>query len=157
MKQNLKSFKKQQPDPSVGKEIVNRTKEIHSKIVDKTSHITRDVTWKAESQTEEFSELEEENIPSPQRKHHNKFIKNLVKNVDMAFNYRPGEEDRPMFRFQGVSGKTALKIKESGINFSRNQLPGQNSIQTEQIDRGRATMGGSIHDRNTSLNNFVDD
>lgn len=98
MKQDLKTFKKQQPDPSVGQEIVSRTKEIHSKIVDKTSY-TRDVTYKAESQTEELSEMIDEEVPSPDKKYHNRFIKNLVKNVNMAFNYRPGEEDRPLFRF----------------------------------------------------------
>jgi hypothetical protein len=67
------------------------------------------MTYKAESQSE-FSEIDDENISSPESKHHNRFIKNLVKNVDMAFNYKPGEEERPMFRFQGVSGGIALKI-----------------------------------------------
>jgi hypothetical protein len=86
------------------------------------------VTWKAESQTEDLSEIADENVSSPDRKYHNRFIKNLVKNVNMAFNYKPGEEDRPNFRFQGVSGTTALKIQKSGVNFSRNQLPGHNSI-----------------------------
>jgi hypothetical protein len=38
----------------------------------------------------------------------------------MAFNYRPGEEDRPMFRFQGVSGGVAQKIEKGGVSFSRN-------------------------------------
>ena len=87
--------------------------------MDKTSY-TRDVTYKAESQTEELSEIVDEDVPSPERKYHNKFVKNLVKNVNMAFNYKPGEEERPLFRFQGVSGSTALNIEKNGINFSRN-------------------------------------
>jgi hypothetical protein len=41
----------------------------------------------------------DEDVPSPDRKYGNRFVKNLVKNVNMAFNYKPGEEDRPMFRF----------------------------------------------------------
>ena len=57
------------------------------------------ITYKGESATEDLSDIEDENIPSPERRYHNRFIKNLVKNVDMAFNYRPGEEERPMFRF----------------------------------------------------------
>jgi hypothetical protein len=48
MKQNLREFKKTLPDPIEIKSIIKNTKEIHSKIVDKTSY-TRDVTYKEES------------------------------------------------------------------------------------------------------------
>jgi hypothetical protein len=34
------------------------------------------------------------------KKHANPFIKNVVSNVDKAFNYRPFEEERPNFRFK---------------------------------------------------------
>ena len=37
------------------------------------------------------------------KKHTNKFLKSVVKNVDMAFTYNPNKQDRPNFRFYGAS------------------------------------------------------
>ena len=120
MKQDLKTFKKNLPDPNEVKELINHTKQIHSKVVDHRTSFTRDLTYKADSVYESLSEINDE--PSPERKYHNKFIKNVVKNVDLAFNYKPGQEDRPFYRFQGAGG---------GIILANNQRNRSNSIQTE--------------------------
>lgn len=42
-------------------------------------------------------------------------MKNLVQNVDRAFNYRPFEEERPMFRFKAIGGGVAQSIQNKSI------------------------------------------
>lgn len=37
-------------------------------------------------------------------KAHNKFIDNLYTNVNKAFTYKAGEEDRPIYRFKALGG-----------------------------------------------------
>ena len=91
------------------------------------------MTHKAPSQSDLISDYTDIDAASPPKKHHNKFIKNLVKNVDMAFNYKPGEQDRPLFRFQGVSGGMARKIesKDESAAMFNTMHERRNSMMTE--------------------------
>lgn len=47
------------------------------------------------------------------KKHTNKFLKSVAKNVDLAFKYDPNKQDRPNFRFYGVSMSDADNTKAS--------------------------------------------
>ena len=44
-------------------------------------------------------------------KYHNEYIKNVVKNVNLAMNYRPGVDDRPLFFFKGFDSEYSSKVK----------------------------------------------
>ena len=46
----------------------------------------------------------------------NPYIANVIKNVNLAMNYRPGIDEKPDFVFKGVSQEYGKKVKDAVVN-----------------------------------------
>ena len=46
----------------------------------------------------------------------NPYIANVIKNVNMAMNYRPGVDERPDFNFKGVDQEYGNKVKKAVVD-----------------------------------------
>ena len=56
----------------------------------------------------DISESEKDEVESPKKmptKFHNPFIQNIVANVNKAFDYKPGEQNKPIYNFNPIFTK----------------------------------------------------
>ena len=66
--------------------------------------------------------------------HCNKFLQQIKKNVEMAENYDPKHQDRPAFRFMGVSGANTTKASaRKAVDFLRDSEMGDEIDENASI------------------------